>query len=174
MRQIRFTTTWWDVLRLYLRVQLRRWPIHLLYLALLVIIGLSTYADASDGAPLWAYLTVTIVLGLGFLLGLYLLSACFTVVILLILHFRGGIFCEHALTLTEELLIEETFLCRTEYRWDQVSRLVKTKSCLLAYVVDRGFSRFFLRRAHLIPRRAFADQAEMDAFFEEMKALKAY
>lgn len=60
-------------------------------------------------------------------------------------------------TCTEPLLIVQNEFARTEYQWRAVQRLVRTEARLFVYVQQHG--------ALVIPRRAFADPAEWEAFY---------
>ena len=65
---------------------------------------------------------------------------------------------EHTIILGEESFTEETPYNKTEQKWTIVQKLARTKSYLFIYVAQY--------MAHVVPRRAFRDDAEWDAFYE--------
>jgi hypothetical protein len=65
---------------------------------------------------------------------------------------------EHAITLTDRSLITETPFSRTEWWWRGVVRLKRVGSNLFLYAAPSEVE------ALIIPRRAFAGDAEWDAF----------
>ena len=65
---------------------------------------------------------------------------------------------EHTIILTDDSLVEETAYCKTEQKWLGVQKLARTKGYLFIYIMQHG--------AHVIPRRAFRDDTEWNAFYE--------
>jgi hypothetical protein len=65
---------------------------------------------------------------------------------------------EHTITLGEASFLEETAYNKTENRWIGVQKLVRTRKYILIYVSQHA--------AHIVPRRAFRDEIECDAFYE--------
>ena len=65
---------------------------------------------------------------------------------------------ERTITLGEVSFLEETAYNKTETRWIGVQKLVRTRKYILIYVSQHA--------AHIVPRRAFRDTAEDDAFYE--------
>ena len=60
--------------------------------------------------------------------------------------------------LGEESFTEETAYNKTEQKWTIVQKLARTRSYIFIYVAQH--------MAHVVPRRAFRDDAEWDAFYE--------
>lgn len=65
---------------------------------------------------------------------------------------------DHTLTLNETNFVEETVYNRTEQKWNSVQKLAKTRRHILIYIAQ------YL--AHVVPRRAFQDDAEWNAFYQ--------
>jgi hypothetical protein len=68
---------------------------------------------------------------------------------------------EHRLALDQDSLTHESQYGRSEMKWTIVQRLVRTKKCLFLYIIQNT--------AFLVPRRAFRDDAEWEAFYEYCK-----
>ncbi len=64
---------------------------------------------------------------------------------------------EHAITVGAAFFVEETPYNRTEYNWLAVQKLARTKRYLFIYISQNA--------AHVIPRRAFASDADWQAFY---------
>jgi hypothetical protein len=65
---------------------------------------------------------------------------------------------EHTIILGEAGFTEETPYNKTEQKWTIVQKLARTRSYIFIYVAQYV--------AHVVPRRAFRDDAEWDAFYE--------
>src|ERR1043165_2690233 len=65
---------------------------------------------------------------------------------------------EHTIVLGEEIFTEETVYNKTEQKWTSVQKLARTKHYLFIYLAQH--------MAHVVPRRAFRDDAEWDAFYD--------
>jgi hypothetical protein len=94
------------------------------------------------------------------LIGFSVLAAVFALSVVLSLGSRKNktILTEHTIILAEESFTEETPYNKTEQKWTIVQKLARTKSYIFIYVAQY--------MAHVVPRRAFRDDAEWDAFYE--------
>jgi YcxB-like protein len=94
------------------------------------------------------------------LVALSLLAAVFALSVVLSMASRKNktVLTEHTIVLAEESFTEETPYKKTEQKWTIVQKLARTKSYILIYVAQHS--------AHIVPRRAFRDDAEWDAFYE--------
>lgn len=68
---------------------------------------------------------------------------------------------EHTITLDEVSFTEESPFNRTEQKWISVQKLGRTRKHLFIYISQHA--------AHVVPRRAFRDNAEWNAFYEYCK-----
>lgn len=68
---------------------------------------------------------------------------------------------EHSITLEESGFTEETIYNKTEHKWAIVQKLPRTKRYLYIYIAPH--------MAHVVPRRAFPDETEWNAFYEYCK-----
>jgi len=94
------------------------------------------------------------------LIALFCLTAVFVLSVVLSMVSRKNktLFAEHTITLGEDSFTEETPYKKTEQKWAIVQKLARTKSYIFIYVAQH--------EAHIVPRRAFRDDAEWDAFYE--------
>jgi hypothetical protein len=68
---------------------------------------------------------------------------------------------EHTITLREDGFVEETAYNKTEHKWISVQKLARTRKYIFIYIAQH--------MAHVVPRRAFRDDAQWDAFFTYCK-----
>ena len=68
------------------------------------------------------------------------------------------VFTERTIMLGEDSFTEETPYKKTEQKWAIVQKLARTKSYIFIYVAQH--------EVHIVPRRAFRDDAEWDAIYE--------
>lgn len=80
------------------------------------------------------------------------------VVVQLISRHNRTILTGHTLTLGEDGFASETIYAHADYRWHAVQKLRRTPRYLFIYVTQSG--------AHVIPRRAFHDDADWNAFYD--------
>lgn len=66
---------------------------------------------------------------------------------------------EHIISLADDVFTEKTEYNKTEHQWNAVQKVSRTKKRLFIYVGSTFF-------AHIVPRRAFADDGEWNAFCE--------
>src|SRR5262245_43297082 len=94
------------------------------------------------------------------IIALSCLTAVFVLSVVLSMVSRKNktLFAEHTITLGEDSFTEETPYKKTEQKWAIVQKLARTKSYIFIYVAQH--------EAHIVPRRAFRDDAEWDAFYE--------
>jgi hypothetical protein len=76
-----------------------------------------------------------------------------------------GVYTEHTLTADEEGLTESTDVNTTTFKWEAVTKIVRTKRYLLIFLGSL--------RAHIIPRRDVRDQAQWDSTFQQLQELLA-
>lgn len=81
-----------------------------------------------------------------------------SVVLSLISRKNKTVLTEHTLILAEEYFVEETNFNRTEHKWHGVQKLVRTRRHIFIFLAQ------YL--AHAVPRRAFANDAEWNAFYQ--------
>ena len=74
------------------------------------------------------------------------------------------ILTEHTIILGEEGFTEETPFNKTEQKWTIVQKLARTKRYIFIYVAQH--------MAHVVPRRAFHNEAEWNAFYEYCRRKK--
>jgi hypothetical protein len=65
---------------------------------------------------------------------------------------------EHTIVLGEQIFTEETVYNKTEQKWTSVQKLARTRRYIFIYLAQH--------MAHVVPRRAFRDDAEWDAFYD--------
>ena len=65
---------------------------------------------------------------------------------------------EHTIVLEEDIFTEETVYNKTEWKWTSVQKLARTRRYIFIYVAQS--------MAHVVPRRAFRDDAEWNAFYD--------
>lgn len=65
---------------------------------------------------------------------------------------------EHSITLEEGGFTEETIYNKKEHKWAIVQKLPRTNHYLYIYIAPH--------MAHVVPRRAFPDETEWNAFYE--------
>ena len=68
---------------------------------------------------------------------------------------------EHTITLAEGYFIEETAYGKTDHKWSAVQKLARTRRHTFIYIAQYA--------AHVLPRRAFRDDTEWEAFYELCK-----
>ncbi len=81
-----------------------------------------------------------------------------SVVLSMVSRKNKTILTEHTITLGDQIFTEETPYKKTEQKWTIVQKLARTKNYVFIYVAQY--------MAHVVPRRAFRDDAEWDAFYE--------
>jgi hypothetical protein len=77
-------------------------------------------------------------------------------VVLTLFNKNPGFYTQHIFAIAPEGFVEETSVNRTEHKWTGVQTVVKRQKYLLIYIGSN--------QAHVIPRRAFNDQADWDLF----------
>ena len=89
-----------------------------------------------------------------------LLAAVFALSVVLSMVSRKNktVLTEHTIMLSEASFTEETPYNKTEQKWTIVQKLARTKGYIFIYVAQYT--------AHVVPRRAFRDDAEWEAFYE--------
>ena len=81
-----------------------------------------------------------------------------SVVLSMVSRKNKTVLTEHTIVLGEESFTEETPYNKTEQKWAIVQKLARTKSYIFIYVAQY--------MAHVVPRRAFRDDAEWNAFYD--------
>jgi hypothetical protein len=96
------------------------------------------------------------------------LALCFLVVVVVLTTFaeilsRGNktALTEHAITVEDSGLIEETSFNRTEFKWSGIQKLGKNSDYIFIYISGAS--------AHVVPTRAFANASERDEFYRYCK-----
>jgi hypothetical protein len=94
------------------------------------------------------------------LIALFFVAAVFALSVVLGMVSRKNktVLTEHTIILAEESFTEETPYNKSEQKWTIVQKLARTKSYIFIYVGQN--------MAHVVPLRAFRDDAEWDAFYE--------
>jgi hypothetical protein len=62
---------------------------------------------------------------------------------------------EHTITLADASFTEETAYNKTDHKWSGVQKLARTRRHIFIYVAQHA--------AHVVPRRAFRDDAEWES-----------
>jgi hypothetical protein len=96
-----------------------------------------------------------------------LILAMFTVIILLttISPKNKTMFCPKTITLGDEMFTSESEYGKSEVRWKMVQKLARTKKHIFIYLAQDS--------AVVIPRRAFENSTQWEAFYELCKQRKA-
>jgi hypothetical protein len=81
-----------------------------------------------------------------------------SVVLSMVSRKNKTVLTEHTITLGEKSFMEETPYNKTEQKWAIVQKLARTRSYIFIYVAQY--------MAHVVPRRAFRDDMEWDAFYQ--------
>jgi len=81
-----------------------------------------------------------------------------SVVLSMVSRKNKTIITAHTIIRGEEGFTEETPYSKTEQKWTIVQKLARTKSYIFIYVAQYA--------SHVVPRRAFRDDAEWNAFYE--------
>ena len=113
-------------------------------------------AIPSEFTTMAKVITFLVLEALAFLLFAGLIAI--SVVLSMISSKNKTVLTDHTLTLNEESFFEETVYNRTEQTWNSVQKLARTRRHILIYIAQ------YL--AHVVPRRAFQDDAEWNAFYQ--------
>jgi hypothetical protein len=113
-------------------------------------------AIPSEFTTMAKIITFLVLEALAFLLFAGLIAI--SVVLSMISSKNKTVLTDHTLTLNEESFFEETVYNRTEQKWNSVQKLARTRRHILIYIAQ------YL--AHVVPRRAFQDDAEWNAFYQ--------
>ncbi len=158
---ISYTNTWRDLLT-FNRQHIWRSPvsiaIHLGGVAFLAYV----FFQAAEPGPAPSYGLAARIVGtvLFMALALPVLTAVqLAIVVLLLLSRRNKtLFAKQTLTLREDGFDTENAYARSDCKWTVVQKLRQTRRHLFIYVSQNG--------ALIVPRRAFRDEAEWQAFHE--------
>lgn len=158
---IRYTNSFSEVLMFYLQMLIRS-PF---------VWGLFTLLTAVDAPEMWEAIWeeesdsvevepwVKVVVGALMILGSFVMMFATMFVILIVsVGMDRRTRLERVVTLTDSALIEEMPFRRTEYQWHGMVRLRRTKSHLFLYNASTD--------AAILPRRAFENEQQWDAFNE--------
>jgi hypothetical protein len=119
---------------------------------------------------LWRfYAEIPATKGLGSVLGQFLFAAAvlalvawllllFVVVLTLLTRLNSNILTDHVVTITESSVMEETPNSRIETNWAGIQKIRSNKKYLFLYIAAH--------LAHVIPRRAFENDASWQATFD--------
>lgn len=152
---VRYTNTFRDIMAFCFH-QYSRSPLILgAYVCFSLYVGIDLAVSMPGGLSVHKAVTILIAdLGLlGLLTGLYAVS----IVTSMISRRNKTLLTEHVLTLSDECLVEETVYNKTELKWPGVQKLTRTRGHIFIYVAQHA--------AHAVPRRAFRDDSEWDAFY---------
>lgn len=117
----------------------------------------ATAGDSAHQLGLTTRIIATLVLAV-VLLALVIASNLVLFVLVLISRRNKTLLTEHTITLGEDGFVTETAYERTNSKWASVQKLRRTRRHLFIYVSQHG--------AHVVPRRAFREEAEWNAFHE--------
>jgi hypothetical protein len=81
-----------------------------------------------------------------------------SVVLSMVSRKNKTVLTEHTITLSDQSFTEEPPYKMTEQKWTIVQKLARTNNYVFIYVAQY--------MAHVVPRRAFRDDAEWNAFYE--------
>jgi len=153
--KISYLNTFRDLLEFQL-YHLQRSPgFIVLDLGCVALLSYLFFPSSSEGIGLAPRLVGTVFFVAPFLL--ILLAVQLAIVALFLVSRRNKtLLTEHTITLGEDGFVEETSYARTDHKWLAVQKLSRTRRHLFIYVAQQG--------AHVIPRRAFRDEAEWNAF----------
>ncbi len=117
----------------------------------------SSYLDDENAHPILALLFATFIVAFLILLGIYVGSFLFY---LLLGYKTNGVLGSHQYQITHEGLLEETDVYRTLTKWSGITNLLKTNRYLFVQISWYLF--------HIIPRRAFKTNEEFERFCSEI------
>jgi hypothetical protein len=158
--QIRYTNTFRDILAFCL-YHYARSPIVLASYAfggaLLSLTIVQAVQSLPGNTPLYvkafAFLFVEF-------LALTLVGALYAALLVLSMVSRRNktVLTDHRFALAPESFVDETAYSKTEFKWSAVQKLARTRRYIFVYVAQHA--------AHVIPKRAFQDDAEWNAFYQ--------
>jgi len=122
-----------------------------------VLVSLSIVrALPSDASPVAKVITFLVMELIAFLF----IAGFFAVTVALSMVSRRNktLLTGHTITLTDGSLMEETEYNKTDHKWSGVQKLARTRRHVFIYVAQYS--------AHVVPRRAFRDDAEWNLFYE--------
>jgi hypothetical protein len=107
-----------------------------------------------------SFLTKLIAFGVMEVFVLLLLAAvaALSVVLSMVSRKNKTTLTEHTIALGEASVTEETVYNKTEQKWAIVQKLVRTRKYVFIYISQHA--------SHVVPRRAFRNDEEWDAFYE--------
>jgi fatty acid desaturase len=152
----RYTTTRGDVLRFYGYHYSRSPGFVVFQIVILAMLATSSYRALPADAPAMTRVVVFAMLFLAAVAFLFLLFFGSTAVQILMTKDKT-LFVEHTVTLREDGFTEQTTFNTTEHTWAAVQRLRRSRRHIFIYIGAH--------LAHIVPRRAFAADAEWDAFY---------
>jgi len=112
--------------------------------------------DKSPLIKLLAFIIVELLL-----LGALLIIQVIGIVLIMVSQKSKAFLTEHTITLGESFFTAETRFSHTEAKWFAVEKLARTRNHFFIYVSKTS--------AHVIPRRAFHDITQWDAFYDFCK-----
>jgi YcxB-like protein len=131
-----------------------------LYLLTLIVSLLALAANVMvlTARQFLVWLVVLIALQPVVFLGVYVLT-CFSIYLFLLLRRDAPAHRQHTITLTETAVVEESPVNRTESSWAGVVKVARNRRLIFIYIASN--------LAHVIPKRAFASEAEAASFFTQ-------
>jgi hypothetical protein len=113
-------------------------------------------ADLSPVAKIITFLIIELIL-------FVLIAGGFAITVVLSMVSRRNktVLTEHTLTVADGSFVEETAYNKTDYKWAGVQKLARTRSYVFIYISQHA--------AHVLPRRAFQNDAEWHSFYDFCK-----
>ncbi len=161
--KIIYKNDYWDILAFMCHHSYRRVSLWLITMMFLVVTSISTSMAIPPDAVLPVKI-VTFVVMEGVLVGGYLVLILGISALSMISKMNKTILTEHAITIDEGGLTEETVYNRSEYKWAGIQKVVRSGRYLYVYVAQHA--------AHVIPRRAFASAREWEEFVAALLRFK--
>ncbi len=116
----------------------------------------ATTAASREGGPVVRILSFFLIM----LVASLFFAALFAISVLLSISSskNKSVLTEHTITLTPANFTEETAFNKMEQNWAIVQKLARTRNHIFIYIAQH--------MAHVIPRRAFSNDAEWNAFYD--------
>jgi len=158
---ISYKNTFGDILRFWLYHQTRS-PVTIGLLTVIVFMtSYFTITSIPRDEDLIVQL-ITFVVAEGFVLGLFFGLIGAVTVLSMISGKNKTLLTEHTITLQEDSFTVETTYSKTVSKWPSAQKLGRNKSYIFIYVSQHA--------AHVVPRRAFHDEDQWNAFYDFCKA----
>ena len=134
--------------------------------SLLIMFAIFVIASSimSDQMIPWVITGIKRVLSLVIVEGIFLVISLILVFGIQILgnvsKMNKGFLTTHNITISDNGFVEETAFNRTETKWEGIMKIAKSRRYIFVYLSQHG--------AHVIPRRAFANDSEWELLYQKL------